>query len=85
LRARAFEIDAWSALVNRDYGRALAAVDAGAALAPHGSSVAAQIAAQEARAAARIRDSGRTLAALRRATDALNSLSVSERPEHHFT
>jgi hypothetical protein len=85
LQAWAFEIDAWSALVSRDCVGALAAVDAGAALAPYGSSVAAQIAAQEARAAARRRDTGRTLAALRRANDALNSLSTPERPEHHFT
>ncbi len=85
LQAWAYEVDAWSALVQRDYRSALRAVEVGATVAPHGSSVAAQLAAQEARAAARVKDSGRTLAALRRATDALNSLSVPERPEHHFT
>jgi hypothetical protein len=85
VQAWAFEIDAWSALVNRDYPAALAATEAGAELAPYGSSVAAQIAAQEARAAARVKDHPRTLAALGRANEALASLAVPERPEHHFT
>jgi transcriptional regulator with XRE-family HTH domain len=85
LQAWAYEIDGWSALVDRNYVGALAATEAGAALAPHGSSVAAQIAAQEARAAARVQDANRTLAALRRANAALVGLSVPERPEHHFT
>lgn len=85
IQAWAFEIDAWSALVNRDYPAALVATEAGAVRAPRGSSVAAQIAAQEARAAARLKDSSRTLASLRTANAALADLSVPERPEHHFT
>ena len=84
LQAWAFEVDAWSALMHNDYRKAVEFSKAGSDLAPHGSSVAVQLAAQEARAWARLKDGPNALSALRRTAHELSQLPVPTRPEHHF-
>lgn len=83
--AWAHEIETWTALVDQDWPRAVALAAAGEALAPSaGSSVAVQLAAQSARAAARLGDGPEVRAALRRCA-AMFDRQPRDRPaDHHF-
>ena len=78
------EVDAWAALVDQDWSRAAELATAGEAIAPLGSSAAAQMAMQSARAAARLGDGPRVRAALRRCAAASERQSRERPPDHHF-
>ncbi len=82
--AWAHEIDTWTALVDQDWPRAAALAAAGEALAPSGSSVAVQLAAQSARAAARLGDGPEVRAALRRCAATLDRQPRDRPADHHF-
>lgn len=84
LGAWAVEIDTWTALVDQDWIRAAKLACAGEALAPSGSSAAVQLAAQSARAAARLGDGPEVRAALRRCVAALDRQSQDRPHDHHF-
>lgn len=82
--AWAAEIDTWAALVDQDWPRAAKLAAAGETVAPIGSPVAAQLAMQSARAAARLGDGPEMRAALRRSTTAADRQSRDRPPDHHF-
>lgn len=84
LGAWAVEIDTWTALVDQDWPQAAKLASAGEALAPAGSSAAVQLAAQSARAAARLGDGPEVRAALRRCVAALDRQSQDRPHDHHF-
>jgi tetratricopeptide (TPR) repeat protein len=79
-----FELQAWWALTDRYFRAAVDRSRQGQAAAPRHSSVMAQLAAQEARAWARLGDRRETRAALERAGAALAILPVPDHPEHHL-
>ncbi len=78
------EIDTWVALVDQDWPRAAELAAAGEAVSPQGSSAAAQMAMQSARAAARLGDGPQVWAALRRCAVASQRQSRDRPPDHHF-
>jgi transcriptional regulator with XRE-family HTH domain len=78
------EIDTWAALVDQDWPRAATLAAAGEAVAPIGSPVAAQLAMQSARTAARLGDSQGMRAALHRSATAADRQSRDRPPDHHF-
>lgn len=79
----AYEQQAWFALTRGAHRDAITAARAGHAAAPT-LSVAAQLAAQEARAWARLGDRDQATAALTRGRALLDALPRPEFPEHHF-
>ncbi|MDG4773709.1 XRE family transcriptional regulator [Solwaraspora sp. WMMD792] len=79
----AHEMRAWYALTQSDYRGALAAAEIGVAKAP-GQSVAVQLAAQQAKAWARIGDRRQVETALDRGRSLLESLPYPEDTDHHF-
>ena len=83
ITAGAHEIRAWMALTTGDYHGVVAAAKAGTDVAPH-SSVAVQLAAQEAKAWARIGDRRQTEVALDRGRRLLDSMPYPENLDHHF-
>jgi hypothetical protein len=83
IQAWAHEIHAWIALTAGDYHGVVAAARAGTDIAPH-SSVAVQLAAQEAKAWARIGDRRQTEVALDRGRRLLDSMPYPENLDHHF-
>lgn len=83
IQAWAHEIRAWMALTTGDYHGVVAAAQAGADVAPH-HSVAVQLAAQEAKAWARIGDRRKTEVALDRGRRLLDSQPYPENLDHHF-
>lgn len=79
------EIAAWTALTDRDWRRAARLAGDGEALAPAGSSAAVQLAAQSARAAARLGDGAGVRAGLARAEAGIDRQTDDRPPDHHFT
>lgn len=78
------EVDAWTALVDQDWPRAAELAATGEAVAPIGSPVAAQLAMQTARTAARLGDSQGMRAALHRSATAADRQSRDRPSDHHF-
>jgi transcriptional regulator with XRE-family HTH domain len=78
------EVDAWTALVDQNWPRAAELATAGESISPLGSSAAAQMAMQSARAAARLGEGLQVRAALRRCAAALDRQSRDRPPDHHF-
>jgi transcriptional regulator with XRE-family HTH domain len=83
LVAWAVEGASWEAVVDQTWPEAVALARAGQQLAPTGRSAAVQLAAQEARAAARLGDIGIVQDALGRAAAALERQPEGP-PDHHF-
>lgn len=79
----AHEMSAWFALTQGNYRAAIDAAQAGQ-VASRGTSVAVQLAAQEAKAWARIGDQRNVAQALERGRQLLEQLPYPERPENHF-
>jgi hypothetical protein len=79
----AHEIRAWINLTSGDYNGVIAAARAGTEVTPH-SSVAVQLAAQEAKAWARIGDRRQTEVALDRGRRLLDSMPYPENLDNHF-
>ena len=79
----AHEIRAWINLTSGDYHGVVAAARAGTEVTPH-SSVAVQLAAQEAKAWARIGDRRQTEVALDRGRRLLDAMPYPENLDHHF-
>ncbi|MDG4790238.1 XRE family transcriptional regulator [Micromonospora sp. WMMD1102] len=79
----AHEMRAWYALTQGDYRGVIAAAELGAAKAPR-QSVAVQLAAQQAKAWARIGDRRQVETALDRGRTLLESLPYPEDTDHHF-
>lgn len=78
-----YEMAAWFALTQSRYRAVLDAAAAGQAAAP-GGSAAVQLAGQEAKAYARVRDAGAVRDALERGRTRLDTMPAPSRPEHHF-
>jgi hypothetical protein len=78
------EVETWTALVDQNWPRAAELATAGESLSPLGSSAAAQMAMQSARAAARLGEGPQVRAALRRCAAALDRQSRDRPPDHHF-
>lgn len=84
LGAWAVEIDTWTALVDQDWQRAAGLAAVGENVAPANTGAAVQLAAQSARAAARLGDGPAVRAALDRAAHRI-ATQPSDRPsDHHF-
>lgn len=81
--AWAHEIRAWINLTSGDYHGVVAAARSGTEVTPH-SSVAVQLASQEAKAWARIGDRRQTEVALDRGRRLLESMPYPENLDHHF-
>ncbi|WBB97180.1 XRE family transcriptional regulator [Solwaraspora sp. WMMA2080] len=79
----AHEMRAWYALTQGDYRGTIAAADIGVTKVP-GQSVAVQLAAQQAKAWARIGDRRKVETALDRGRSLLESLPYPEDTDHHF-
>jgi hypothetical protein len=79
----AHEIRAWIALTSGDYHGVVSAATTGTDTAPH-HSVAVQLAAQEAKAWARIGDRRQTEVALDRGRRLLDSMPYPDNLDHHF-
>lgn len=79
----AYEMRAWYALTQGDYRGVIAAAEAGEAVAAH-SSAAVQLAAQRAKAWARIGDRRQVETALDKGRVLLESLPYPEDTDHHF-
>lgn len=77
------EIKAWMSLTQGDYGSVIRAAQQGQQIAKR-HSVAVQLAAQEAKAWARIGDRGKTEIALDRGRQLLGSLDYPDNPRNHF-
>jgi len=84
LVAWAVEIAAWEAIVDRDWQAATLLARTGQEVAPRAGAAAVQLAAQEARATARIGDSRTVHAALDRAGAALQRQPDGAPTDHHF-
>ena len=83
IQAWAHEIRAWMNLTSGDYHGVIAAAQHGTDVAPH-HAVAVQLAAQEAKAWARIGDRRQTEVALDRGRRLLDSLPYPENLDNHF-
>ena len=83
IQAWAYEIRAWMNLTHGDYHGVVAAARTGTEISPH-HSVAVQLAAQEAKAWARIGDRRQTEVALDRGRRLLDALPYPENVNHHF-
>ncbi|MGH3713499.1 MAG: XRE family transcriptional regulator [Micromonosporaceae bacterium] len=79
----AYEMRAWQALTKGDYQGVIAAAEAGRAAAPH-HGVAVQLAAQQAKAWARLGDRRQVAAALDGGRALLEGMPLPDNPEHHF-
>ncbi len=78
------ETNAWQAVTDGDYRRAIKLSQAAQAAAPHGSSAFIQATAQEGRAHARLGHTRETLRVLGRVEHLVAPLKVPDRPEHHY-
>jgi tetratricopeptide (TPR) repeat protein len=83
ISAWAHEVRAWMALTTGDYHGVVVAAQHGLEAAPH-HSVAVQLAAQEAKAWARLGDRRQTEVALDRGRRLLDSMPYPENLDHHF-
>ncbi|MET8146208.1 helix-turn-helix transcriptional regulator [Sphaerisporangium sp. NPDC005288] len=84
LAAWCLETEAWQAVTNGDYGRALTLSHGAQAIAPHGSSAYIQATAQEGRVWARMGAAHETRDALNRVARLVSPLPMPDRPEHHY-
>lgn len=84
IRAWCYETAAWRALTDGDYRAAVELSQAAQSLAPSGSSIAIQSAAQEGRALARLGKSKETYEAVNRVHNLVSKLPYPDRPEHHY-
>ncbi|WP_214404785.1 helix-turn-helix domain-containing protein [Pseudonocardia lacus] len=84
LVAWAVEIETWTALIDQRWQRAAQLAAAGEALAPARSSAAVQLAAQSARAAARLGDRATVRAGLDRAAVDVDRQTGDRPRDHHF-
>lgn len=84
LRAWCIETSAWQALIGGNYREAAALAAGAQSVAPAGSSVMVQSAAQEGRAWARLGARRETLAALAHVESLVSPRTQPEHPEHHF-
>ncbi|GAA1566554.1 hypothetical protein GCM10009789_20060 [Kribbella sancticallisti] len=78
------ETEAWQAVTDGDYRRAIKLSQGAQAVAPHGSSAFIQATAQEGRAHARLGHTRETLQVLSRVEHLVAPLKVPDRPEHHY-
>lgn len=78
------ETEAWQAITNGDYRRALALAQGAQRLAPHEGSAYIQATAQEGRAWARLGAGQETRAVLGRVEQLVSPLPMPDRPEHHY-
>jgi transcriptional regulator with XRE-family HTH domain len=78
------ETEAWQALTDGDYRRAVTLSQAAQAVAPTGSSAYIQASAQEGRAWARLRAPQETHRLLDRVAALTANLPIPDRPEHHY-
>lgn len=84
IRAWCYETAAWRALTDGHYQKALELSQAAQSLAPSGSSIAIQSAAQEGRALARLGKRQETYEAVNRVHNLVSKLPRPDRPEHHY-
>lgn len=84
LGAWAVEIETWAVLVDQDWQHAATLAAAGENVAPRGTGAAVQLAAQTARAAARLGDGPTVRAALDRTARAIDHQSPDRSSDHHF-
>lgn len=84
LSAWCLETEAWQAVTDGDYRRALTLSQGAQAVAPHDSSAYIQAIAQEGRAHARLGHTRETLNVLGRVEHLVAPLKVPDRPEHHY-
>lgn len=84
IEAWVLETRAWEVLTDGDYPQAVELSRAAQKLAPKGSSVAIQSAAQEGRAWARLGRANDTYAAVNRVNRLVSPLLRPDRPEHHY-
>lgn len=84
IAAWSLETEAWQALTDGEYQRAVQLSQGAQTIAPHGSSAYIQASAQEGRAWARLRDPRQTHALLDRVGGLASGLPVPEHPEHHY-
>lgn len=84
LSAWCLETEAWQAVTEADYRRAIKLSQAAQAIAPSDSSAFIQATAQEGRAHARLNHTRETLRVLGRVEHRVASLAVPDRPEHHY-
>jgi transcriptional regulator with XRE-family HTH domain len=84
IEAWVFETRAWQVLTDGDYPQAADLSRAAQRLAPKGSSVEIQAAAQEGRAWARMGQATETYAAINRVQQLVSPLPAPDRPEHHY-
>jgi tetratricopeptide (TPR) repeat protein len=84
IAAWVLETQAWEAVTDGDYQRAVALSQGAQRTAPSDSSAFIQATAQEGRAWARLGASAETLNALNRVGRLVSVLPMPERPEHHF-
>ncbi|ADB32578.1 transcriptional regulator, XRE family [Kribbella flavida DSM 17836] len=80
----ALETEAWQAVTDGDYRRAIKLSQAAQAAAPVGSSAFIQATAQEGRAHARLGHTRDTLEVLSRVEHLVAPLEVPDQPEHHY-
>ena len=78
------ETEAWQAVTDGEYRRAIKLSQAAQAIAPHGSSAFIQATAQEGRAHARLGHNRETLKVLARVEHLVAPLPVPDQPEHHY-
>jgi transcriptional regulator with XRE-family HTH domain len=78
------ETEAWQAVTDGDYRRALKLSQGAQAIAPIGSSAFIQATAQEGRAHARLGHTRETLKVLGRVEQLVAPLQTPDRPEHHY-
>jgi DNA-binding XRE family transcriptional regulator/tetratricopeptide (TPR) repeat protein len=79
-----YETEAWQALNDGDYHRAVELSQAAQRLAPRGSSAAIQATAQEGRAWARLGKARETYDALKRVEGYVSRMTRPDTPEHHY-
>jgi transcriptional regulator with XRE-family HTH domain len=84
IHAWCYETQAWSALTDGDYRRALDLSRTAQEIAPKATSAAIQATAQEGRAWARLGQPRETHDALARVEQMVSPLARPERPEHHY-
>ena len=78
------QTEAWQAVTDGEYRRAIKLSQGAQAVAPHNSSAFIQATAQEGRAQARLGHRRETLKVLARVEHLVAPLKVPDRPEHHY-
>ncbi|GAB3278625.1 hypothetical protein GCM10027589_04780 [Actinocorallia lasiicapitis] len=84
ITAWCLETEAWQALTDGDYQRAVTLAQAAQGIAPKASSAYIQASAQEGRAWSRLGDHRQTHLLLDRVTGIAGGLATPDRPEHHY-